>query len=156
MAHAVGNRVEAAYRRGDLLDKRRLLSQAWGDFCLGPAPPAASNLIAFPGPVPDADRTTRTMPVATSNSQKQPQKRQPRSLPLAAKPAAITARNSQKPRRVPERTPDPAQLALDFEPPVEPPVSRAEGRPRRRHAGTIGEPIMSPRTSKLHKIYLTP
>ena len=156
LAHAVGNRVEAAYRRGDLLDKRRLLSKAWGDFCLGPAAPAASNLIPFPGPVPDADRTTRTVPVAATNSQNQPQKRQPRALPLAAKPAAITARNPQKPRRAPGRTPDPAQLALDFGPHVEPPVSRAEGRPRRRHAGTIGEPIMSPRTSKLHKIYLTP
>jgi integrase len=33
LAHAVGNKVEAAYRRGDLLEKRRLLSKAWGDFC---------------------------------------------------------------------------------------------------------------------------
>jgi hypothetical protein len=149
LAHAVGNKVEAAYRRGDLLDKRRLLSQAWGDFCLGPRPPTASNLIPFPEPVPDDDHTTRTVPVAASNSQKPPQTRQPRSLPLAAKPTSITARNSQKPRRVPVRTPDPAQLALDFEPPVEPPVSRLEGRPRRRHAGTIGEPIMSTRASKI-------
>jgi integrase len=149
LAHAVGDRTEAAYRRGDLLEKRRLLSQAWGDFCLGSAPPAASNLISFPGPVPDDDRATRTVPGAEGNSQNQPQTRQSRALPLAAKPASITARNSQKPGRAPVRTPDPAQLALDFGPHVEPPVSPAEGRPRRRHAGTIGEPIMSPRTSKI-------
>lgn len=51
LAHAVGNKVEAAYRRGDLLEKRRLLSKAWGDFCLGLTPLAASNLIPFPAPV---------------------------------------------------------------------------------------------------------
>ena len=136
LAHTVGDRTEAAYRRGDLLEKRRLLSQAWGDFCLGLTPLAASNLIPFPGPVPDDDRTTRTMPVATSSPQKPPQTRQPRSLPLAAKATSITARNSQKPRRVPGRTPDPAQLALDFGPHVEPPVSRAEGCPRRERGGT--------------------
>jgi hypothetical protein len=136
LAHAVGNKVEAAYRRGDLLEKRRLLSKAWGDFCVGPTPPTASNL-PFPAPVADDDRTTRTVPVVASNSQKQPQKRQPRPIPLAAKTTSITARNSQVRRRVPVRTPDPAQLTLDFEPPVEPPVSRAEGHPRRRHGGTV-------------------
>ncbi len=33
LAHAVGNRVEAAYRRGDLFEKRRALMQQWGAFC---------------------------------------------------------------------------------------------------------------------------
>jgi len=32
LAHAVENRVEAAYRRGDLLAKRRELMQLWADF----------------------------------------------------------------------------------------------------------------------------
>ncbi len=32
LAHAVGNKVEAAYRRGDLFDKRRRLMDAWADF----------------------------------------------------------------------------------------------------------------------------
>jgi integrase len=50
LAHAVGNKVEAAYRRGDLLEKRRLLSKVWGDFCLGLTPLATSNLIPFPAP----------------------------------------------------------------------------------------------------------
>lgn len=35
LAHAIENRVEAAYRRGDLLDKRRQLMAAWGDFATG-------------------------------------------------------------------------------------------------------------------------
>ena len=130
LAHAVGNKVEAAYRRGDLLEKRRLLSKAWGDFCLGLTPLAASNLIPFPGSVPD-DRATQTVPVAASNSQKQPQTRQPRSLPLAAKTASVLGRSPQQRRRVPVRTADLAQLSLDFGPPVEQPVSRAEGRSRR-------------------------
>jgi integrase len=32
LAHAVGNAVEAAYRRGDLLEKRRLMMQDWAKF----------------------------------------------------------------------------------------------------------------------------
>jgi integrase len=33
LAHAVGDKVEAAYRRGDLFDKRRKLMDAWAAFC---------------------------------------------------------------------------------------------------------------------------
>jgi integrase len=33
LAHVLGDKVEAAYQRGDLLDKRRLLMSAWGEFC---------------------------------------------------------------------------------------------------------------------------
>lgn len=33
LAHAIGNKVEAAYRRGDLFDKRKLLMQDWARFC---------------------------------------------------------------------------------------------------------------------------
>jgi integrase len=33
LAHIVGDKVEAAYRRGDLFDKRRRLMDAWGQFC---------------------------------------------------------------------------------------------------------------------------
>jgi integrase len=32
LAHTVGNRVEAAYRRGDLFEKRRALMEAWAEF----------------------------------------------------------------------------------------------------------------------------
>jgi integrase len=33
LAHVVGNKVEAAYQRGDLFDKRRRLMDAWAEFC---------------------------------------------------------------------------------------------------------------------------
>jgi integrase len=33
LAHAVGDKVEAAYRRGDLFEKRRELMEAWGRYC---------------------------------------------------------------------------------------------------------------------------
>ena len=33
LAHAVGDKVEAAYRRGDLFDKRRRLMAEWAKFC---------------------------------------------------------------------------------------------------------------------------
>ena len=33
LAHAVGSKVETAYRRGDLFDKRRKLMDAWAQFC---------------------------------------------------------------------------------------------------------------------------
>jgi integrase len=37
LAHAVGDKVEAAYRRGDLLEKRRQLMEAWAAYCAAPA-----------------------------------------------------------------------------------------------------------------------
>ncbi len=37
LAHAIGNKVEAAYRRGDLFDKRKQLMQNWANFALGVA-----------------------------------------------------------------------------------------------------------------------
>jgi len=33
LGHAIGDKVEAAYRRGDLFEKRRLLMNAWAQFC---------------------------------------------------------------------------------------------------------------------------
>ena len=33
LAHAVGDKVEAAYRRGDMFEKRRALADAWAAFC---------------------------------------------------------------------------------------------------------------------------
>jgi integrase len=35
LAHTIGNKVEAAYRRGDLFNKRRQLAEAWASFCSG-------------------------------------------------------------------------------------------------------------------------
>ena len=100
LAHAVGNKVEAAYRRGELLEKRRLLSKAWGDFCLGLTPLVAANLIPFPGLIPD-DRAIETVSTATNSP-----KKVRRSIPLAAKTASI-ARTSPKSK-------DRRQLELDI------------------------------------------
>jgi integrase len=37
LGHAVGSQVEAAYRRGDLREKRRKLMEAWAAYCAAPA-----------------------------------------------------------------------------------------------------------------------
>jgi integrase len=36
LAHTIGDKVEAAYRRGDLFDKRKKLMAAWADYCCSP------------------------------------------------------------------------------------------------------------------------
>jgi len=40
LAHAVGDKVEVAYRRGDLLDRRRQLAETWARYCF----PVASDI----------------------------------------------------------------------------------------------------------------
>jgi integrase len=37
LAHAIGNGVEAAYRRGDLFEKRARLMDDWASYCSRPA-----------------------------------------------------------------------------------------------------------------------
>jgi len=44
LAHAVGNEVERAYRRGDSLEKRRALMTAWANYLAEPTA-AASNVV---------------------------------------------------------------------------------------------------------------
>ena len=36
LAHAIGEKVEAAYRRGDQFEKRRRLMKDWAAFCANP------------------------------------------------------------------------------------------------------------------------
>jgi integrase len=36
LSHAIPSAVEAAYRRGDLFEKRRRLMEAWADYCAKP------------------------------------------------------------------------------------------------------------------------
>jgi integrase len=45
LAHTVANKVEAAYRRSDLFEKRRPLMQQWGSFC---DPPTAESGAVVP------------------------------------------------------------------------------------------------------------
>jgi integrase len=44
LAHTLDSEVEAAYRRGDALEKRRRLMQAWSDFLTKPVPAKAGNV----------------------------------------------------------------------------------------------------------------
>ena len=37
LAHSIGDKVEAAYRRGDLFEKRRKLMDAWSTYCATPS-----------------------------------------------------------------------------------------------------------------------
>lgn len=43
LAHSVGDKTAAAYQRGDLLDRRRRLMEAWAAFCARPA--ADANVV---------------------------------------------------------------------------------------------------------------
>ena len=45
MAHVVGDAAEQAYRRGDALEKRRELMEAWADYC-EPGAAKVRNVIA--------------------------------------------------------------------------------------------------------------
>ena len=33
LAHSIGSKVELAYRRGDMLEKRRPMMEAWATYC---------------------------------------------------------------------------------------------------------------------------
>jgi integrase len=44
LAHVIENKAEAAYRRGDLFDKRRNLMEAWAAYC---AAPEVGKVVAF-------------------------------------------------------------------------------------------------------------
>ena len=45
LAHVIGDKAEQAYRRGDALEKRRKLMEAWAAYC---EPSARDNVVALP------------------------------------------------------------------------------------------------------------
>ncbi len=47
LAHTIGNKAEAAYRRGDALEKRRAMMDAWARYCEGAA---GDNVVALKRP----------------------------------------------------------------------------------------------------------
>jgi integrase len=47
LAHAVGNAVERAYRRGDMFDKRRRLMADWARYCSTPAVEEGATVVAL-------------------------------------------------------------------------------------------------------------
>jgi integrase len=48
LAHRIAGDVEAAYRRGSFVERRRRLMDAWSEFCDGKTP-ADQVVVAFPG-----------------------------------------------------------------------------------------------------------
>jgi integrase len=46
LAHTIGNKAEAAYRRGDALEKRRAMMESWAAWC----EPKGANVLAFARP----------------------------------------------------------------------------------------------------------
>lgn len=44
LAHVIGNKAEAAYRRGDLFEKRRRLMDEWASFCASGGGLAGENI----------------------------------------------------------------------------------------------------------------
>jgi hypothetical protein len=44
LADVIENKAEAAYRRGDLFEKRRKLMEAWATYCVSPK---AGKVVAF-------------------------------------------------------------------------------------------------------------
>ena len=49
LAHAVGDKVEAAYRRGDLFEKRRRLMAEWASYCNTPSAVGRDKVIPMRG-----------------------------------------------------------------------------------------------------------
>jgi integrase len=49
LAHVVSGKVEAAYRRGDLFDKRRKLMEAWAGYCAQPAAADHRKVVSLRG-----------------------------------------------------------------------------------------------------------
>lgn len=46
LAHTVGG-VEGAYRRGDALERRRVMMAAWSEFCANPLPAAGARVVSI-------------------------------------------------------------------------------------------------------------
>jgi integrase len=46
LAHVIGGKVEQAYRRGDMFDKRRRLMQQWDTFCSAAPTQRVINMMA--------------------------------------------------------------------------------------------------------------
>src|SRR5262249_16994338 len=72
MAHTIGHGVEAAYRRGDLFEKRRELMDAWGQYCDPtnnvvplPSPPGGSAPSSAAGPRPCRQIAVALRPATT-------------------------------------------------------------------------------------------
>ncbi len=59
LAHAIANKSEAAYRRGDLFDKRRRLMDDWATYCASDCTAAGTNVTPIWGGVVPMGRATK-------------------------------------------------------------------------------------------------
>jgi integrase len=50
LAHTVGDKVEAAYRRGDMFERRRRLMQQWATFCMTPVDQYQKKIVSLRTP----------------------------------------------------------------------------------------------------------
>jgi integrase len=57
LAHVVGSKVEQAYQRGDMFEKRRRLMDAWARYCAKAPPAKENNVVGFRS-------TTKEIPAA--------------------------------------------------------------------------------------------
>jgi integrase len=49
LAHTIGNKAEAAYRRGDMMEKRRRLMADWTEYCGRPPAKSRDNIVSIGG-----------------------------------------------------------------------------------------------------------
>jgi integrase len=49
LSHATGDKIEAAYARSDVLDKRRKLMEAWAEFCASKPAAKDQTVVAIRG-----------------------------------------------------------------------------------------------------------
>ena len=47
LAHMVGDKVEAAYRRGDMFERRRRLMHTWAGFCMTPVDQDLKKIVSL-------------------------------------------------------------------------------------------------------------
>jgi integrase len=47
LAHTIGSKAEAAYRRGDMMEKRRRLMADWAAYCERPPAKSCDNIVSM-------------------------------------------------------------------------------------------------------------
>jgi hypothetical protein len=68
LAHAVGDKVEAAYRRGDLFEKWRRLMAEWASYCNRPAASGRDKVVRMRAPGKRERRDKRSAVVLSGSS----------------------------------------------------------------------------------------
>jgi integrase len=51
LAHVIGDKVEQAYRRGDMFERRRQIMQQWATFCTTAPTRSETNVMALRSPM---------------------------------------------------------------------------------------------------------